>query len=133
MRRCDGEAQLISSQRNNTPIFKRLMDVLLLSMRIDVGGLYPSATPLKSCMSGFGGRGCRSCCAWMEEEKRPLQRVGVLNSTAPNGNAPEPLHAAWPRDGRWADLGRETHLTARPRVPKTDLVCGRLAREIEGY
>jgi len=98
MRRCDGEAQLICSLRNNTSKLEIWMAVLVLSRRMGGDGVYASATPLRSCMSAFGRRECRSCCAWMEEEERPLQRAGVLNSTA-NGNAPGPLHAAWPRDG----------------------------------
>jgi hypothetical protein len=80
MRRCDGEAQLISAQRNNTWVSQRLIDVLLLSRRMDRSGVYASATPLRSCMRACGGLGCRSCCASMEEEERPSNggRAGQL-------------------------------------------------------
>jgi len=77
MRRCDGEAQLISAQRNNTWVSKSLIDVLLLSRRMDRSGVYASATPLRSCMRAFGGLGCRSCCAFDRRRREAVQRVGA--------------------------------------------------------
>jgi hypothetical protein len=90
MRRCDGEAQLISSLRNNTLPSKKLMDVLLFLRRMDGGGAYPSATPLRPCMRAFGRRGCRSCCASMEEEERPSKRwaCGPVNRSSANARSP---------------------------------------------
>jgi hypothetical protein len=86
MRRCDGEAQLFSSQRNNTALSTRLIDELILSRRIDECGVDPSATPLRSCMSAFGRPGCRPSSASMEEEERPSATGGravPVNSRAP--------------------------------------------------
>lgn len=106
MRRCNGEAQSISAQRNNTWVSNGLIDVLLLSRRIDRSGVIASATPLRSCMRAFGGQGCRSCCASMEEEERPSKRWarGLVNRSS--ANAPSPLLAGWPRDGSLGELLR---------------------------
>jgi hypothetical protein len=114
MRRCNGEAQSISAQRNNTWVSNGLIDVLLLSRRIDRSGVIASATPLRSCVRAFGGRGCRSCCASMEEEERPSKRWarGLVNRSS----APSPLLAGWPRDGSLGELlrpGRQALLHPR--------------------
>jgi hypothetical protein len=117
MRRCDGEAQLISAQRNNAWVSKRLIDVLLLSRRMDRSGVYASATPLRSCMRAFGGLGCRSCCASIEEEERPSKgwARGTVNRSS--ANAPSPLLAGWPRDGALGGLLRPGRHCYTPKIP----------------
>ncbi len=72
---------------------------MLLSMRMDRSGVYASATPLRSCRRAFGGLGCRSCCASIEEEERLSERWARGTVNRSSANAPSPLLAGWPRDG----------------------------------